>query len=82
MFCQFSLYRFVAHILSQATKFAESPNSTSCESNLNGVRSCVVGVVAAQDETKADVIELNVFALAWVHKILEAPYVVWASLVW
>ncbi len=52
--------RFVTHILSQATKFAESPNTSSCESNLNSVRSCVVGVVAAQDETKADVIELNV----------------------
>jgi len=70
MFCQFSLYRFVAHILSQATKFAESPNSTSCESNLNGVRSCVVGVVAAQDETKADVIELNVrLGLRWLEFI-------------
>ncbi len=52
--------RFVAHILSQATKFAESPHSSTTESALNGVRSCVVGVVATQDETKADIIELNV----------------------
>lgn len=54
------LLRFVTHILSQATKFAESPNPSYNESALNGVRSCVVGVVAAQDDTKADVIELNV----------------------
>jgi hypothetical protein len=52
--------RFISHILTQATKFAESPNATSCESALNGVRSCVAGVVSAQDNTKADVIELSV----------------------
>jgi hypothetical protein len=52
--------RFVTHILSQATTFAESPHSSNTESALNGVRSCVVGVVAAQDDTKADVIELSV----------------------
>ncbi len=55
-----SVFRFVAHILSQATTFAESPHSSITESALNGVRSCVVGVVAAQDDTKADVIELSV----------------------
>jgi len=46
--------------LKQATTFAESPNSSSTESAINGVRSCIVGVVATQDDTKADVIELNV----------------------
>ena len=55
-----SNFRFISHILTQATKFAESPNATSCESALNGVRSCVAGVVSAQDNAKADVIELNV----------------------
>jgi hypothetical protein len=46
--------------LSQATKFAESHHSSSQESALNNVRSCIVGVVATQDDTKADIIELNV----------------------
>jgi hypothetical protein len=54
------LLRFVAHILSQAAKFAESHHSSSCESALNNIRSCVVSVVATQDDTKADVIELSV----------------------
>ncbi len=50
----------MSHILSQATKFAETPHPSSSESALNGIRSCVVGVVASQDDTKADVVELNV----------------------
>ncbi len=54
------LNRFVAHILKQAAAFAESPHSSTTESALNGVRSCIVGVVATQDDTKADVMELNV----------------------
>ncbi len=51
---------FIAHILNQATKFAESHNSASHESAMNNVRSCVVGMVATQDDNKADIIELNV----------------------
>jgi len=50
----------VSHILNQATRFAESPHSSVAESAFNGVRSCVVGVVAAQDESKADIVELSV----------------------
>jgi hypothetical protein len=52
--------RFVAHILSQATKFAESPHPSSSESAINGIRSCVMGVVATQENTRADVVKLSV----------------------
>ncbi len=52
--------RFVAHILRQATKFAESSHPSCTESAFNSVKSCVVGVVSAQEDTKADVVELNV----------------------
>ncbi len=52
--------RFIAHILQEATKFAESSHAPNTESALNTVRSCVASTVAAQDDTKADVIELSV----------------------
>jgi hypothetical protein len=53
-------FRFVSHILNQATKFAESPHPSNSESALNSIWSCVIGVIATQDDTKADIIELNV----------------------
>ncbi len=42
------------------TNFAESNLDPKSESCFNGIKSCVAGTVAAQDETRADVIELNV----------------------
>ncbi len=55
-----SFVRYVHHILQSATKFTESPLPPQTESALNCIKSCVASTVSAQDDTKADVIELNV----------------------
>jgi hypothetical protein len=57
---QLSLFRFIAHLFKEASGFTESTIDPQIESNFNSVKSCVAGTVAAQDETRADVIELNV----------------------
>jgi hypothetical protein len=49
----------MAHLLSETTRFLETPLPAECESALNGIRSTVTGTVEAQSETNADVAELN-----------------------
>jgi hypothetical protein len=46
--------------LHSATKFAECTLPSESESAFNCVKSTVAATVTAQDETKADIIELNV----------------------
>ncbi len=53
-------FRFIAHLFREVINFAESHIDSKSESCLNGIKSCVAGTVAAQDKTRADVIELNV----------------------
>jgi hypothetical protein len=55
-----SLFRFVFHILTQATKFNESELPSNVESSFNCIKSTVVSTVTDQTNTKADVVELNV----------------------
>jgi hypothetical protein len=52
--------RFVAHLLSQTTRFLESNLPLETESAMNNIRATVVSTVEAQDEVKADVAELSV----------------------
>jgi hypothetical protein len=53
-------FRFVFHVLTQATKFSESELPSAVESSFNCIKSTVVSTVTDQTNTKADVVELNV----------------------
>ncbi len=55
--------RFIFHVLTQATKFSESDLVPATESSFNCPKSTVIGTVADQSNTKADVVELNVWLM-------------------